>query len=175
MVSQVRGHRSRTPSDNGPAVYLQAWPTWQRVTEPLTSAYESIAGTFWDIGSSTVEGGGSAVTTELTEDGLQTGGLAAINSSWWIKLTMLPMQSGTLCLIDGHHTTSDRQFLKCCSEFYVSFKHSWLDIYCLSNHNASRMLRSLTKRDGSVNSQKPRGMFCYWYRLLREISQRWLH
>jgi conjugal transfer mating pair stabilization protein TraN len=52
---------------------------WQRVTEPLTSAYESIAGNVSRlIGSSTIEGGGSAAATELTKDGLQTGGLAAI-------------------------------------------------------------------------------------------------
>ncbi|RRZ38038.1 hypothetical protein EGK29_29940, partial [Klebsiella pneumoniae] len=65
---------------------------WQRVTEPLTSAYESIAGNVSRlIGSSTVEGGGSAVTTELTKDGLQTGGLAAIKQQLMNKAyDMLP-------------------------------------------------------------------------------------
>lgn len=65
---------------------------WQRVTEPLTSAYESIAGNVSRlIGSSTVEGGGSAVTTELTKNGLQTGGLAAIKQQLMNKAyDMLP-------------------------------------------------------------------------------------
>ncbi|HBV9433734.1 TPA: conjugal transfer protein TraN, partial [Klebsiella pneumoniae] len=65
---------------------------WQRVTEPLTSAYESIAGNVSRlIGSSTIEGGGSAAATELTKDGLQTGGLAAIKQQLMNKAyDMLP-------------------------------------------------------------------------------------
>ncbi|MBL2044002.1 hypothetical protein ELE95_30555, partial [Klebsiella pneumoniae] len=43
------------------------------------------------IGSTTVEGGGSAAATELTKDGLQTGGLAAIKQQLMNKAyDMLP-------------------------------------------------------------------------------------
>lgn len=65
---------------------------WQRVTEPLTSVYESVTGNVSKlIGSTTVEGGGSAAATELTKDGLQTGGLAAIKQQLMNKAyDMLP-------------------------------------------------------------------------------------
>ncbi|AOO59964.1 conjugal transfer protein TraN (plasmid) [Raoultella ornithinolytica] len=65
---------------------------WQRVTEPLTSVYESVTGNVSRlIGSTTVEGGGSAAATELTKDGLQTGGLAAIKQQLMNKAyDMLP-------------------------------------------------------------------------------------
>lgn len=65
---------------------------WQRVTEPLTSVYESVTGNVSRlIGSSTIEGGGSAAATELTKDGLQAGGLAAIKQQLMNKAyDMLP-------------------------------------------------------------------------------------
>lgn len=65
---------------------------WQRVTEPLTSVYESVTGNVSKlIGSTTVEGGGSAAATEITKDGLQTGGLAAIKQQLMNKAyDMLP-------------------------------------------------------------------------------------
>ncbi|VTM91332.1 conjugal transfer mating pair stabilization protein TraN [Raoultella ornithinolytica] len=65
---------------------------WQRVTEPLTSVYESVTSNVSRlIGSSTIEGGGSAAATELTKDGLQAGGLAAIKQQLMNKAyDMLP-------------------------------------------------------------------------------------
>jgi conjugal transfer mating pair stabilization protein TraN len=54
--------------------------------------YESVTGNVSKlIGSTTVEGGGSAAATELTKDGLQTGGLAAIKQQLMNKAyDMLP-------------------------------------------------------------------------------------
>lgn len=65
---------------------------WQRVTEPLTSVYESVTSNISRlIGSQTVESGGSAAASELTKGGLQTGGLAAIKQQMMNKAyDMLP-------------------------------------------------------------------------------------
>nr|QTX14035.1 IncF plasmid conjugative transfer protein TraN [Klebsiella pneumoniae] len=55
-------------------------------------------------------------------------------------------------------------FLKCCSEFYVSFKHSWLDIYCLSNHKKMllEMLLACDQKEMEASIHKNQGAcFCY--------------
>lgn len=95
---------------------------WQRVTEPLTSVYESVTGNVSKlIGSTTVEGGGSAAATELTKDGLQTGGLAAIKQQLMNKAyDMLPDQIRDFVFKNAAETGGQAVFSSAVTNFMLA-------------------------------------------------------
>lgn len=59
---------------------------WGNITQPITSAYESVAGNLsrW-VGSTSIEGGSAAAGGELTKDTMSTFGVAAIKQQMMNK------------------------------------------------------------------------------------------
>ncbi len=137
---------------------------WQRVTEPLTSAYESITGNVSRlIGSSTVEGGGSAVTTELTKDGLQAGGLAAIKQQLMNKAyDMLPDTIRDFVFKNAAETGGQAVFSSAVTNFMLALNViGWIYTAYQITKMLLEMLLACDQKKWKHQFTKPRGMFCH--------------